>query len=156
MIKLTKKIWIKYVANRLTAASLPLIIISIPGGLITIFLEPEMFDSSLFSWKWLGFRALYNIGLYGLAYWHPKLPDLIRGKIFGSSESWAQIWLAGGITLSLYRLPLFSSLALVFGFEGSQIILICAIYAGMNIVTGWAYTWLTRWCAQVFLSKFET
>ena len=155
LIRRTKELWEQHVISRLSATSIPIFIVGLLGSFVPLLVEPKILESKLVSWEWFLFRVLYNGGLITIAYWRSHLPDTIQEKLFGESKKWWKKWIAGGLTLSIYRLPLYSSLALIFGFHWFNVLKLCGIYASENLAFGLVYIWINDWCRQKYSKKLQ-
>ena len=153
MIKRAKELWEEHVLSRFTVTSLPLIAVGILGCLAPLYLEPKILGAKLDSRQWIFFRLLYNGCIIGLAYWRPHIPDTIEEKLFGTSVILWKRSIAWGLSLSIYRLPFYSSFAMLFGYEPLKVVHICVYYFAENLVLGLPYLWISDWCRRESLKK---
>lgn len=151
----SKELWEEHVISRLTASNLPLAIIGILGCGIPIMVEPGILGEDILSPRWSLFRAIYILCTIVVAYLLPNLAKTIREKLFGESKKWWEKWIAGGLTLSIYKLPIYSSVALVLGFHWLKVLKLCGIYFGVNLAFGLIYIWINEWCIRKFTENLE-
>ncbi|MBI3589522.1 MAG: L-alanine exporter AlaE [Candidatus Liptonbacteria bacterium] len=100
--------------------------------------------------KWFAFRGLYNFFLFGGACFCGWITNKSRAILQGTSDHIVRRWLAEGISLSLYKIPIYVASAYVCNVAWSQIFQASAVDLGLNLVTGRLYGWILDWTRHRF------
>lgn len=147
----------KHLGRLIVADTLAFFLYNLVGSIIPLLVEPLILNMG-WSWKWLGFRGVYNIVLYSFAYFCAGLTKHIESKLSETSKHpfWEKLpkgfrkGIADGLALSAYRIPIYVAVALVFKVSGITVLKISTLYFIENMCLGWIYGKILDWAHRRF------
>ena len=128
---------LKYVAADTAAFVVYGIII---GGIVTLVSEVWILDVKIEQfWK---VRLLYILLAVPGARICGKLTNRLRDLLLGTSEHIVRKSIAEGVSLSLYKIPIYVFCAIIFQISWHQIGAASLMFLVWSMATGWVYGWI--------------
>lgn len=128
----------------------------IHGGLgFFLVLLTEVWVAGIKFDRVLAVRILYDILVLIGAYFCGRLTDKIRKVLQGTSGHPIRKSIAGGIALSLYKIPIYAVSAFVFRVPWEQIRIAAGLYFLENMATGWLFVIILDKTRRYFSAKLE-
>ncbi|TSC81930.1 MAG: hypothetical protein G01um101420_713 [Parcubacteria group bacterium Gr01-1014_20] len=110
------------------------------GGIVTLVSEVWILDVKIEQfWK---VRLLYILLAVPGARICGKLTNQLRAFLLGTSEHIVRKSIAEGLSLSLYKIPIYILCAIIFQVSGRQIGAASLMFLIWSMATGWIYGWI--------------
>jgi len=98
-------------------------------------------------------RIVYDVLVIVGAYFCGRLADKTRKILQGTSGHPVRKFIAGGVTLSIFKIPIYITCALTFQIQWEQIRIAAGLYFLENMATGWLYLIILDWTRRRFSAK---